>query len=187
MRKILLSSLSAVALAAAAVSAQTPSAPGSTQPSPPATGKPITVTGCLKSGSSTTGSTTATGNTSAAQFMLTNVDAEAGAAAAKPGAPGTPEAGRSGTMPASKSYALRTPGGSPNLAAHIDHKVSVTGTVSTDSDMSDKTPGRPGAPETEGRPGSVPSPGTTARPGSDPERMPTLTVTTVRMVATTCP
>lgn len=182
MRKMPFSVIGAVVFATVAALAQTPSTPGSAQPPSTSRGNTISVTGCLKSAPTNPAGGVATDPVSGgAQFILTDVAEDRTDTASRPGTSGHQE----------KTYALRTEKATPNLGPHVDHKVTVTGTLmpAPDAIPGTESSTRPGTPGTEGRPGSQPPmpPGSTTRPPTDSTaKMPTLTVTAVKMVATTC-
>ena len=199
MRNAIFATCSAVAVVGAiSLSAQTTPAPSPSSPrAPQATAaSSITVTGCLKpwDGSAmgpTTGATTP-GTTAAtpAKFLLTNVvDPTAGRSGAPgsgtPGTPTTAPADRMGASADAKQYTL-TASSSVNLAQHLNHQVSVTGTLTP---ASGSTMGTPGSTT-----GTMPSrPGDPARPGEmgshagmGAANAGTITVSSVTMVNATC-
>ena len=142
--------------------AQTPSSSSSqTQ----AKGKTVTVSGCVQrateSGmSGTTGSGTAASSGAAAKFELTNATIAGGSSSS-----GTEATGTSGSA-ASKTYSLD--GTDAQLAAHVNHKVEVTGTLQESASS--------GATSTEAT-------GTT---GSAKAAAPKLKVDSVKMVSASC-
>jgi hypothetical protein len=176
------------------LSAQTPPRPTTPRPSdstPTRTDdKTLTVTGCIKAwdaaaGAPATGTPTPSATTAGAppnRFVLTNIEPNPMNAPSE-GAPA--RAGGAGTM--GKQYVLTADTG-VNLAAHLNHKVRITGKAITTTEHSAADATR--APGTT-RPGEVPAP----RP-TDPPRTAentdmtkawtTLAVSSVTMVSATC-
>jgi hypothetical protein len=148
--------------------------------------KTTTVTGCLKAWDAAAGApaTDATAPAAPAQrFVLTNIEPNPMSAPSE-GAPA--RAGGAGTM-GTKQYVLTADTG-VNLAAHLNHKVRVTGKAITHTEHSAAETTRP--PETT-RPGEVPVP-RPADPGRTIDRTDmatawtTLAVSSVTMVSATC-
>lgn len=206
----------AIAVAGFAVSAQTlqpdSQAPRpSTQASSPA-GKAMTMTGCLKpldgmsmntpagstapAGSPSSGSgaagTPMAGRAADAQYLLTNVehgagsmmpDRPAGSPTGSPAGATTSGSGATGAPapPAAMhgSFVLSVEGSSVNLSAHVNHKIQVTGTMQEPMGGNRSTTPNSG---TAGSPAGAQSRGT-----MDERSAPTLNVTSVQMVSSTCP
>lgn len=190
MKQTILATCGALAVAGTmTLSAQTPT-PAPRPPSPtPAPSTPtmsntrsdektVTVTGCLKNWDSSMGKApTAAATTAGAHFVLTNVEAEGAKAGAHEGA-----TGKSGATVESQ-YAL-TADSSVNLAAHVNHKISVTG--KTTAKMADHAAAGTTRPmDPAAKPGDPP------RTGMDKTHMnamlKTLNVTSVTMISATCP
>ena len=163
------------------LSAQAPApAPQTPRPSPntPARtdDKTMTVTGCLKpaDASQTAPAPSATPSTTApaSRFMLTNVEADTGSAAggststAKPSRPAPEESPAAGTMTSAGNRYILMPDAGVNLAAHVNHKVRITGTLSDKADTKTAAPAEP-------RAGAMTTPATIA-------------VSAVTMVSATC-
>lgn len=153
-----------LALAGFTGSAQTPQTPP-TQPTtssaaarPASDDKPtVTVTGCLTGDSKASSSASPTGaSRAAAKYVLTNVQ-ETGAPASS-----TPSAG------AGKSYVLKSDA-SVDLSAHVNHKVQITGSL--DKSASSAT---------------YPSSATASEKAQDSMNAPTLKVSNLTMVSSTC-
>jgi hypothetical protein len=166
------------------MSAQTPRPPTPTpsQSTPARTDdnkdKTVTVAGCLKAWDATTGGAAAappaaTATSPVAKFVLTNVE-EDSASARSEAKPST------GTM--NKQYVL-VADSAVNLSAHLNHKVRVTGKVtSTTEHSAAPTTTRPSDPA---KPTETPGTGTD-RTGMD-KSWSTLTVSSLSMVSATCP
>jgi hypothetical protein len=165
-------------------------APQTTAPQPPSAAGAagdITITGCLQKGADGT-------------FMLSNVQqdpsatgtsgstATPGAAASAPGATST--AGANAAASAASSWSLK---GGTDLANHVGHRIAVTGKramaapSSTTSGAAGATTSPAGA--TSGAAGATTSPaaGAAGTSGSTMSSARTLEVSTVKMVAATCP
>jgi hypothetical protein len=140
MRTTIFAACAGLAIAGLALSAQTPTPHPSQPPTPPPAAasidqKPMTVTGCLKPWSASTmgGGTPATPEAGAptvatgadAQYVLTDVDD----GSRKPGSTETPPS------TAHAMYLVKAKDASVNLSQHVNHKVQVTGTVSSDSSL----------------------------------------------------
>jgi hypothetical protein len=177
------------------LAAQTPPQAPRPAPSTPSTptrsdDKTLTVVGCLKAWDATTGAP-ATGTTAgapASRFVLTNVEPDSkDATATTPSTSGTTGKTSMGT----KQYVLTADTG-VNLAAHLNHKVRITGKESTMAEHSAAgaatTTPRPSEPA---RPGEMPAPapadpGRTA-PGHDMAKaFTTVAVSSVTMISITC-
>jgi hypothetical protein len=187
MRSTIFAACAGLAIAGLTLSAQTPT-PRPSQPQTPAPAaassdqKPMTVTGCLKRWSaSTMGSgTPATPEAGAptaaagadAQYVLTDVDE----VSRKPGSTETP----SGTPHA--MYLVKAKDASVNLTRHVNHKVQVTGTVSSDSSLKTASTANPTTPSPKPADPPPPSLDTSAAAGKPA----TLTVSSVTMVSATC-
>ena len=186
MRSTIFAACAALAIAGLTPSAQTPP-PRPSQPQtppPPAASsdqKPLTVTGCLKPWSASTmgGGTPATPEAGAptvatgadAQYVLTDVDD----GSRKPGSTEAP----SSTPHA--MYLVKAKDASVNLSQHVNHKVQVTGTVSSDSSL--KMPST-ASPTPSPKPADPPPP---SRDTSSAAGKPaTLTVSAITMVSATC-
>lgn len=203
----------AVAIAGLTLSAQTPQS-SPTQPpgarTPADNARTATMTGCLKpwdgsmgaigSTDQGAGSTTAGAGT---QFVLTNIS-ENPKATEMPRPSGTTPGSGATTAPtptphpsmAHGTVVVKAGSGDVNLKQHLNHKVELTGMLATDSsamprtgDRPGTTPGsttKPGTPQTPGTPGSTGSPSTMGKPSTDQMKMPTFTVTALKMVSATC-
>lgn len=172
------------------------------KPTPPAaTGNhaTTTVTGCLKAWESSMGTAPADGMakpgamTASTRYVLTDVDmggTKAGMhGSMPPPSPTSPELPAGSAATAHPMNYIVMAGSATNLGAHLNHKVTLTGTVDhAHSGM----PGMPGD-----KPMTRPSEGTpTETPKSDPMGMdhtkgadqawPTITVSSVTMVSATC-
>ena len=160
------------------VSAQTPTSPPRPAPSTPTMSKPdagdktITVTGCLKSWDSSMGTPPAgTGGTA---YVLTNVETDSTMAK-------KPESATARTDATASQYIV-TAASSVNLAAHLNHKVRLSGTTSKMADHS----GAATTPRSEpAKPGEPASPAMD-RTSAD-KAHPKLNVTSVTMISATCP
>lgn len=198
------------AIVTGVMSAQTPTQtkPTMTPPDRPETPQTMTLTGCLKPWDATTmGAASGVGETgtsrpdSSPQFVLTNA---AYAAAPVVGAttPGTSMPSTTGTpaMGAHSTYLLKAQSASVNLAAHVNHKVEVTGTMAIEVSKPMGT-GTSTAPASAAATGASPATGTsttgttTTRPSSgDATRHPSgtspvktaFTVTALKMIDKTC-
>ena len=188
MKKHILAACSALALAGVTAAAQTPSpSQPTTSPSAQPAGGTITVEGCLKpaTGSASTGAGAATGTTgtpgatgtsgAAAQYMLTDAETKGSGTAAATGTTGGTSAARGAVN--EDEYLLRADSASVNLAQHVNHQVEIVGRLAPGAmggaaSPTTGTPGTPGAP-------------TGTRSGSASGH-PTLTVTSVKMIAANC-
>lgn len=159
-------------------------------------GAMVTVVGCISRQSVTPQPGTAPRDASApsAQYVLTDqtppaaaVGTPDGTATTTPDAsganPGTRGATAAGPQkPGRKMYVLRTEGTTVDFAPHVNHTVRVTG--ATTAQMTS-------APLAGRSSEATPVPGSTAPAGAtgtafDTTNLPTLAVTTLAMVATTC-
>jgi hypothetical protein len=175
MGRHIIAACGALAIAGVTLAAQTPSPsqPPSPAPSAAAAGT-VTIQGCLKpaSGSASTGATGTTGTTgaagagAAAQFLLTDADIKSGSAT---GAAGTTGAPRTGAM--DDEFVLRPESASVNLSQHLNHQVEVVGRMAP----SGATTGAPTG-----------TTGTTGTTGAGAAAKPTLTVTSIKMLAAEC-
>jgi hypothetical protein len=176
------------------LSAQTQPRPTTPRPSPSTPSrtdeKITTVTGCLKAWDATTGApatTPAPGATTpgapANRFVLTNIEPNPMTAPSE----GAPARAGGGAPIGGKQYVLTADTG-VNLAAHLNHKVRVTGKVIAAPEHSAADATRP--PETT-RPAEVPAP----RPADPPrtadqpdmtKAFTTLAVSSVTMISATC-
>ncbi len=182
-------------------SAQTPQTTPS-QPTSPATsqkpmdaGGPVTVTGCLAAwdgksmsssgpgtdaGSAAASSARASGATGAgASYVLTSVQQGTGSASTTSSASSASVAGK---------YLLKADS-TVNLSAHLNHKVTVTGTLDkmsahTGSDVSANAPSSTDPPRTDKPATASESAGAHDMGSMKPQ---TLKVTSVTMVSATCP
>ena len=175
MTRQVLATCGALAIAGLAVTAQSPqpstAQPPSTQPAAYArasdSDKLLTITGCVARAASTSPTSSASAASSSGGFILTN--AQYGSKAmSSPDSPAatTPPAASTGPRSTASSYTLRAQGAGVDFAPHLNHKVTVTGTI----DMAGSSPA------------SAPS-ATDARPAA---AMPTLNVTSVTMVSSSC-
>ena len=170
MGRHIIAACGALAIAGVTLAAQTPSPsqPPSPAPSAAAAGT-VTIQGCLKpaSGSASTGAAGATGTTGAApQFLLTDADIKSGSAS---GAAGTTGAPRTGAM--DDEFVLRPDSATVNLSQHLNHQVEVVGRMAP----SGATTGAPTG-----------TTGTTGTAGAGAAAKPTLTVTSIKMLAAEC-
>ena len=168
MRHTIAATCGACAIAGISALAQTPSTqpPSTTPPAQAAQasgGSPVTLTGCLKPwtgaahhGSEKSPAADKRSPHAGVKYMLSNIEGQA-----------------AGTAPA--SYALHADA-SVDLAAHVNHKVAITGTIP------------PGAAKSSGAP-SATAPATpgAASPMSASDMTPALKVTSVKMISATCP
>ena len=173
MGRHIIAACGALAIAGVTLAAQTPSPsqPPSPAPSAAAAGT-VTIQGCLKpaSGSASTGAAGATGTTgttgAAPQFLLTDADIKSGSAS---GAAGTTGAPRTGAM--DDEFVLRPDSATVNLSQHVNHQVEVVGRMAP----SGATTGAPTG-----------TTGTTGTAGAGAAAKPTLTVTSIKMLAAEC-
>lgn len=145
----------------------------------------VTVTGCLKNwdsrtmapatgaGSGAGSAASATSSTPAApgassQFVLTNVEGATGASRA-----------------AGSSFLLKTSDSSVSFSQHLNHKVQVTGTLSDSGRSTGSTDRATDRPATD-KPTADRDASASGRVGSDDMKLPTLTVTALKMVSPTC-
>lgn len=183
MKRTILAACVSLAVAGLTVAAQTPQtsppqaqAPAATSPSGNA--GTMTVTGCLKPWSGTSTTTPAEPTAKSAgdvMYQLTNIEDNT----KKPGT----AAGSASTAP-HNTYLLKAKDQTVNLSQHLNHKVQVTGTVSSESTMS------PGASAT--KPSTPPSTPPSEAPGRDiaasaANKPATLIVSSITMVSATCP
>jgi hypothetical protein len=181
------------------LAAQTPPQAPRPAPSTPTRtdDKTMTVVGCLKAwdataGAPATGAATTPGTTAGAppsRFVLTNVEPDAkDAKATTPSAPGTTTGA---AAMSTKQYVLTADTG-VNLAAHLNHKVRITGKASTMAEHSaagaTATTPRPSDPS---RPGEMPAPapadpGRTAPAHDMAKAFTTVSVSSVTMISATC-
>lgn len=197
MKHAIIAACGAVAVAGTlTLAAQTPPRPQAPRPSPSTPSrtdeKAITVTGCLKAWDATTGAAAATpapadtvAGAPAGRFVLTNVEPDVidGASEA---APTSGAAARSTTE--SKQYVLTADAG-VNLAAHLNHKVRLTGKATPMADHS--AAGATARPTEPSRPGEMPPPAPAepghATPGHDVAKaFTTLAVSSVTMISASC-
>lgn len=157
MKNAMLATFSAFAVAGAiTLSAQTPTQTPSTTRTQPSTthadDKEMTLTGCLKASDAaamtapgttgTAGAMKPSGATAmAGTFLLTNIEREANTAGAGSTTPAAGTMGTAGgdTKPAHKQYMV-TGDSTVNLAAHVNHKVRITGRVDAMAGHSMGTP-----------------------------------------------
>ena len=176
MTRQVLATCGAMAIAGLTVTAQSPqpstAQPPSTQPAAAArasdSDKLLTITGCVARAGSTS-PTASAGAASSGGFILTN--AQAGSKAmSSPESPSatTPPGASTAPKSTASSYTLKAQGMGVDLSAHVNHKVTVTGTLDSSSAATS--------------PSSSPS-ATEARPAA---AMPTLNVTSVTMVSSSC-
>lgn len=214
MKSQLIAAGGALTLAVAAVSAQpqdrTPSTTAATNPA-----RTVTVAGCLKPAGDSMSGTSRPGGTSGAtgtdaRYRLEDAEMKGGGAMGgstspgaptAPGTPGTSTTGRTGmAADATDTYMVRA-STTVNLAAHVNQKVEITGTLSDST--SDARGGadmtRPGTtpPTTSSRPGEAtpttrprettsPATGTSAQRMTGADGMQTIVATAVKMVSATC-
>lgn len=175
MKNTIAAACGAWAIAGICVVAQTPA--GQSSPSTPpgqtarsAEGSSITVTGCLRPwtaaadrGATPSPAAADRGSDSAGKFILSNVDANSAA--------GVTHA----------SYVLKADA-SVDLAAHLNHKVEITGTLTppahSASDKSSSSAASPGQPQEKAA--------ASAASATAPGKTPMLKVQGVKMVADTC-
>jgi hypothetical protein len=196
MRTNIFTACGALAVAGLTVSAQTPQTPPS-QPPTPATsqrpmdaGSPVTVTGCLaawdgKSMSSSgsdagsAASSSARASDATAKYMLTNVQHGTGSPSTTSGATSAGGAGSSYMLKADSTV---------KLSAHLNHKVSVTGTLDKLSAPSGSESARTPSPTD---PSAIDKPaaasGSARAHDTGSMKLQTLKVTSVTMVSATCP
>lgn len=164
--------------------AQTPQAQTPAKPAVP--GAMVTVVGCVTRQSATPQTAAgASGAAAAPQYVLTDTSAPATppgsrADGAVPTSGGATMDGGQG--PRRKMYVLVPHDAAMDLATHVNHTVRVTG-ASTAPQTTAPLAGR--------SPNAVPVPGDTAPPGAtgsafDTSNLPTLAVTSLAMVASTC-
>jgi len=120
--------------------------------------------GGATSGAAGTTGTTGTAGTAAsgAQYILSDAKPATGSASST--------AGTSGMAPSASEYQLRAEDASVNLSQHLNHQIEVTGRVASSSSM--PSGGTTGATGTTGA----------SRSGDKP----TLTVTSIKMIAAGC-
>lgn len=172
MKNTIVAACGAWAIAGICVVAQTPAGQSSPSTPPGQTARsseasPITVTGCLKPwtaaadrGATPSPAAADRGSDNAGKFILANVDANSAA--------GVTHA----------SYVLKADA-SVNLAAHLNHKVEITGTLTPPAhSASDKSSTSAASP--------LPQERAAASAASAPGKTPMLKVQSVKMVADTC-
>lgn len=202
MTKNIVAACGIAALSSLTLAAQQSTQP-STQPSSSDSGRTVTVTGCLQSwdGSSSTvgrsGTTpsrpesSATSSAAGGQFILTNVQQGSSSDSAS----STSSASSASSSAAAQTYVVSAGSSGVNLSQHLNHKVQITGTTisaragSSGSGTTDQS-------ATADRPGSSSSPGSSSAPGSasasargtatPASAMPTLNVTSIKMVSANC-
>lgn len=169
-----------VAGTALTAGAQTPQ----TQPAKPAVpGVMVTVVGCVTREAATPQTASRSGQAAAPQFVLTDNSTPATPPGARTDGATSSGATLDGGQSARRTmYVLVPRDASLDLAAHVNHTVRVTG-ASTAPQTTAPLAGR--------SPNAVPVPGDTAPPGAtgtafDTSNLPTLAVTSLAMVATTC-
>jgi hypothetical protein len=178
------------------LAAQTPTQPPAPRPQPPAPTQPtrpdsstVTVTGCLKPWDNTMGTVpndapARSGATPmpGTRYVLTDVapDTRApGQPGAQPGTPMPPAPAGPPAHPQTAQYIVMA-GTGVNLAAHVNHKVTISGT--TEHMAPAMAPGTPPA----ARPGD-PAPATSTQPPAKADKAwSTLTATSLTMVSTSC-
>jgi hypothetical protein len=140
-------------------------------------GQPITVTGCVQQASP--------GASSSNAFKLTDASMGAGAKSSSESSASSSAARSAEAAGALDEYTLSADS-SVNLSQHVNHKVEITGTIANDSSTSGaSSTTSPGA-----APGSTPQ--DTTNPGAMSSRSasslgtPTLKVTSVRPIASSC-
>lgn len=180
MTRHVLAACGAIAIASATVTAQSPQPPA-TQPATTAasqaapasdTPKMVTVTGCLaRAGGSASAPSSTSSASGSGGFVLNNARLGSKAMSSPDSAaPANPPGASSGPGPAAaSSYTLKAQGASVNLSPHLNHTVTVTGTIDSMAGSSAGT--------------SPPSATDSTRPAAT---MPTLNVTTVTMVSSSC-
>jgi hypothetical protein len=180
MTRHVLATCGAIAIAGLTVTAQSPQ-PSTAQPpaTQPATSqsarasdsdKMLTVTGCVaRAGSSASATSSPSAAGSSGGFILTNAQSGSKAMSSPDNPATTPPAASSGPRATASSYALKAQGAGVDLSQHLNHKVTVTGTIDTMAGSSAAT--------------SPPSATDSARPAAT---MPTLNVTSVTMVSSSC-
>ena len=195
MKRAILFGATLSAALATALSAQTPQTSGA-RPPDQSSGSQVTVTGCLKSGdnassSSGGGATSSGGATGAASAAGTSgsgsgyilTDAASGPASSTTGAAGTagtPTPGAPGPgAGAMTSYRLQG-GDESDLRKYVNSKVEVRGMLSKAPTSSTATTGPTGATGATGAGAAA------TRESGMSSNMPTLQVTSVRQVASSC-
>src|SRR5438094_4636810 len=167
-KKVWIGACVAIPHAGATVAAQTSSSATSGQTS---SDRPVTVTGCLQKGdqSSSSATTGTTGSASSAQFILANAKPSSGSSTA--GTTGTAPGGATTESSRMGGNKYQLEGSATELEKHVGHQIEVTGTI--DRNASGSTAGGAAA----GAAGSASS-----RSGANPS----LKVTSVKMVSSTC-
>lgn len=179
MKHAILATCGALTLAGTiAVSAQTPVRPPAPQPSPTTPSRTddrsITVTGCLKTWDEK-GGMVPTGGAAGTRYVLTNLEGDKAAAGMT--------SGPSTLLP--QQYVLM-PDSTVNLTPHVNHKVTLTGKTSTAMPEHAEPGMRPA--EAGARPADPAQPGTPhAGMGAMDKAFATLSVSSLTMVAATCP
>ncbi len=202
MRRTILATCAGVA-ASLTLWAQTPATPRPSQPSTSALAPTdlttMTVTGCLKPWNESTMSpaimpaTPEGGTPSVAggdvQYVLTDIDSTS----PRPGTGATPSTARPGSTASDAPhvmYLVKPKDSSVNLSPHVNHKIQVTGTISSDSSL--RTPSTTSSTMPNSKPTDPPSPkptdpSTTSRETTSAAGKPaTLIVSALRMVSTSC-
>ena len=197
MSKTVLALCGALAIAGLTLAAQTPQTTRPDQPTPSATSdSTLTVTGCLKPWTASmtggapapnpeSGAPTTTG--AEAMYVLTDIDdsgGKPGSRAGTTGATAAPGTGASGsTSNPQAMYLLKPKDATVNLSQHVNHKVQVSGTVSSDSTRSGSSTSpmaKPGDPPSSTSPRDMSPTSAAGKPA-------TLTVGSITMVSSTCP
>ena len=155
-----------IVAATAVLSAQTPTTPSTSSSQSTATtesGQPVTIIGCVSPDTtSNPGASTMTNQ----RFILSNVQAPAGATTAA----------LSGNTTVT-SYML-APGADVSLSQHLNHKVQITGTIDSSSTTKTSSSTSP----------STTTPSTTSSSmQSSTASAPTFRVTSIKMLSETCP
>ena len=176
MTKHVFAACGAFAIAGMTVMAQTPQPsspqPASSQPAAQSEVRTMTLTGCLARGP---GSATAASGSSN-QFVLNNAQAVPRASTNPSSAPAASSTASSATA---STYNLKAPGADVDLSQHVNHKVQVTGTLDS---MSTPRAGASTSPPSSTDP-SCPS---DQRSTAGQMATPTLNVTAVTMVSSSC-
>ena len=166
--------LTTLGAAVASLAAASTQPPAPTQPTAPQPGAMVTVDGCL------TREPGPKSSTAAFTYVLTDRTAPAPAAGASSASSGATAAGT--PPPVRKMYVLRPHSDAIALDKHVNHTVRVTGATTapmTTAPLAGRSPEATPNPAPTGPPGSTGTPFDTAN-------LPTLTVTTLAMVADSC-
>ncbi len=160
-----------------------PAAPAPAPPSQP--GAMVTVVGCLTRQNLAPQPGTAPRGTAGtpAPFVLTDQAPPVVATGSAAGSASSGATASGGQTPGRKMYVLRTESATMDLTEHLNHTVRVTGATTGPLTT---------APLAGRSPEATPVAGATAPPGAtgtrfDTANLPTLVVTTVTMVSSTCP